>query len=200
MQTTCASNRSVKIAYPGLSLLIQGYPCRNCISLVILAYTEISLSETKMGVLTDEAKEGLSQLSVGALGDGACAFCILGLDLPDDSAGWILSVCHEFRKRILVLDVDHWSQALMREISLHQQILSFVSLLAWTGQQLVQGVCYCMAVFRVRANCSNSLRGLIENIERKYKQDLQHIWLPLQLHRPFRDTPQQGRHTVGRDS
>ena len=153
-----------------------------------------------MCVLTDEAKEGLSQLSVSALGDGACAFCILGLDLPDDRAGWILSVCHEFRKRILVLDVDHGSQALMREISLHQQILSFVSLLAWTGQQLVQGVCYCMAVFRVRANCSNSLRGLIENIERKYKQDLQHIWLPLQLHLPFRDTPQQGRHTAGRDS
>ena len=93
-----------------------------------------------MCVLTDETKEGLSQLSVGALGYCACAFCILGLDLPDDRAGWIpsLSVCHEFRKRILVLDVDHGSQALMREISLHQQILSLVSLWVWTGQQLVQ--------------------------------------------------------------
>ena len=119
-----------------------------------------------MCVLADEAKEGLSQLSVCALGDCACAFCILGLDLPDDCAGWILSVCHEFRKRILVLDVDHGSQALMREISLHQQILSLVSLLAWTGQQLVQGVCDCMAVFRVRANCNNSLSGWIENIQR----------------------------------
>ena len=92
-----------------------------------------------MCVLTDETKEGLSQLSVGALGDGACAFCILGLDLPDDHAGWILSGCHEIRKRILGLDVAHGSQALMREISFHQRILNLVSLLArtWTGQQLV---------------------------------------------------------------
>jgi len=117
-------------------------------------------------VLTDEAKYGLSQISIGALGDGACTFGILGLDLPDDCAGWILSVCHEFRKHILVLDVDYGSQALMREISLHQQILSLVSLWAWTGQQLVQGVCDCMAVFRVRANCDNSLSGRIENIQR----------------------------------
>ena len=29
-----------------------------------------------MCVLTDETKEGLSQLSVGALGDCACAFCM----------------------------------------------------------------------------------------------------------------------------
>jgi len=51
----------------------------------------------------------------------------------------------------------------------------------------------------VRANCDNSLSGMIENIQRKYKHDLQHIWLPLQLHLLFRDTHQQGRHTVGRD-
>ena len=151
-------------------------------------------------MLTDEAKDGLSQISIGALGDGACTFGILGLDLPDDRAGWIQCLGHDFLERIMVLDVDHGSQALMREISLHQQILCFVRILAWTGQQLVQGVCYCIAVSRVRVNCDNSLSGMIENIQRKYKHDLQHIWLPLQLHRLFRDTHQQGRHTVGRDS
>ena len=117
-------------------------------------------------MLTDETKEGLSQLSVCALGDCAYAFCILGLDLPDDRAGWIQCLGHDFLERIMVLDVDHGSQALMREISLHQQILCFVRILAWTGQQLVQGVCDCMAVFRVRANCDNSLSGRIENIQR----------------------------------
>ena len=33
----------------------------------------------------------------------------------------------------------------------------------------------------------NSLSGMIENTQRKYKHDLQHIWLPLQLHLQFRD-------------
>ena len=117
-------------------------------------------------MLTDEAKYGLSQISIGALGDGACTFGILGLDLPDDRAGWIQCLCHDFLERIMVLDVDHGSQALMREISLHQQILCFVCILARTDQQLVQGVCDCMAVFRVRANCDNSLSGRIENIQR----------------------------------
>ena len=117
-------------------------------------------------MLTDEAKYGLSQISICALGDGACTFGILGLDLPDDSAGWIQCLGHDFLERIMVLDVDHGSQALMREISLHQQILCFVCILARTGQQLVQGVCDCMAVFRVRANCNNLLSGWIENIQR----------------------------------
>ena len=117
-------------------------------------------------MLTDEAKYGLSQISIGALGDCACTFGILGLDLPDDRAGWIQCLGHDFLERIMVLDVDHGSQALMREISLHQQILCFVRILACTGQQLVQGVCDCMAVFRVRANCDNSLSGWIENIQR----------------------------------
>ena len=79
-------------------------------------------------MLTDEAREGLGQLSIGAMGDGACTFVILGLDLPDDRAGWIQCLCHEFLEGILVLEVHHGSQALMREIILHQQILSFVRL------------------------------------------------------------------------
>ena len=84
-------------------------------------------------VLTDEAREGLGQLSIGAMGDGACTFVTLGLDLQDDSMGWILCPCHEFLEHILVLEVGHRSEAHMHEIILHQQILSFSSLQVWTG-------------------------------------------------------------------
>ena len=67
-------------------------------------------------VLIEEVKEGVSQFSIGALGDADAATvrapsAYVVLHLSDDRAGWILCLGHEFLERILVLEVDHGSQA-----------------------------------------------------------------------------------------
>ena len=41
------------------------------------------------------------------MGDSACSPLMLGHDLPDDHAGWILRCCHEFLERILGKGVQH---------------------------------------------------------------------------------------------
>jgi len=115
-----------------------------------------------MCVLTEEANEGLEQVGFRAFGDGACALHPLRIYLPDDRAGRILRAGHEVLVRCLVLQVDHGCQSLMREIMLHQHILRLVRLLAWTGQQLVQGVSDREAMKAVRANC-----GISQWIDRK---------------------------------
>ena len=152
-----------------------------------------------MCVLTDEAKEGLGQLSIGALGDSACTFCILGLDLPDDRAGWILRAGNEVLVRVLPLQVDHGCQSLMCEILLDQCILRLVRLLARTGQQLVQGVRNREAVIAVRANCDNTVSGMTDSGTWQSQPDLQYISLRRQLLRPFQETAPQAGHSARPD-
>ena len=184
-----------------LTLHIPGYNC---------LYREIPV----VCLLTNEVKRGsasfklsfnsLEALCIGDISDGACTFVIL--DLPDDSAGWFCASATSFLNASWVwrsttgpnfLPSPHAPKNTSAANSQFCQSLGVYRPAACAGRLRLR------SGSRVRANWGNTLSGLTQIIQKKYKQDLQNIWLsrasrqgPLQ----FRDHARQGRHTTRQDS